>query len=422
VQNRSLSIDVRVNSLRDVLFANREKLARGIGGLLSADRVIQVACNSIRKNPQLLECTPASLFAAIAEAATYGWVCDGILGHASLVPFRNSKRNCSEVTLIPGYKGLRDLVRKSGECDVTMDSVHDGDTYEYRGRFELPKHVYGSANDRRFKPVTHAYVVGHFASGRVACFSWTAGECVAHRDRYSQNWRRKKDEDNPWHESNPAFRVMCMKTVLLDAIHRGEFPMSVESQHMASRAAEVVESSVTEGGEDLAAAILHEPQVQEAVGVIDGTVVAPGDEPPTDETGDPSPVWAFEPRFAEAKTIEHADGILADVLAEQLDDESTALAKAWHAEAVKRLAATQETVIEHDADASHPLAGVWQRMEAAQTKREVETIYMEASRIKGLSEVDAKTLYQWRGQQMARIHESRGERSNPKRQAAEVAK
>jgi hypothetical protein len=144
-------------------------------------------------------------------------------------------------------------------------------------------------------------------------------------------------------------------------------------------------------------------------------------DPPTDETGDPSPVWAFEPRFAEAKSAEAADGILADVLAEQLDDESTALAKAWHAEAVKRLSA-RETVVEHDADAQHPLAGVWQRMEAAQTKSEVERIYLEASRIKGLSDADAKTLYQWRGQQMARIHGSRGERSNPKRQAAEVAK
>jgi phage RecT family recombinase len=252
LQDKRAPIDTRVNSLRGLMLANKEKLAAGIGGLLTPDRVIQVACNSIRKNPALLDCTPASLFASIAEAATYGWVVDGIMGQASLVPFRNRKRNCMEVTLIPGYKGLRDLVRRSGEVDVTMDSVHEGDEYEYNGRFELPKHVYGSASDRRFRSVTHAYVVGHYPSGRVACFSWTAGECLAHRDRFSQNWQRNQTEDNPWHEKNASFRVMCMKTVLLDAIHRGEFPMSVESQSLANRAAEVVHVADTdEPGEQL---------------------------------------------------------------------------------------------------------------------------------------------------------------------------
>jgi len=129
-----------------------------------------------------------------------------------------------------------------------------------------------------------------------------------------------------------------------------------------------------------------------------------------------SPVWQYEQRFLESASIDAADGVLADVMAEDLDDDSVALAKSWHAEALKRLAAElqTETVVEHDADSSHPLAGVQAKMQAADTKRDIERIYMDASRIQGLSETDAKTLYAWRGQNLQRIHESRGPRSNAK--------
>lgn len=240
VQDKKAPLDNRVDSIRTLLLSAKDKIGRGIAGLLTPERAIQVACNSIRKNPQILECTPASLFGAISEAATYGWVCDGVMGQASLVPFRNNKKGCMEVTLIPGYKGLRDLVRRSGQVDISMESVHDGDTYEYRGRFELPIHKYSQDPERRFKAVTHAYVVGRFRGGNVVTFSWSVGECLAHRDRYCQSWRRVKDDkvkaaESPWHQDNPAFRVMCMKTVLLDAIHRGEFPLSVEEREVAMR-------------------------------------------------------------------------------------------------------------------------------------------------------------------------------------------
>jgi len=105
--------------------ANQDKLARGISAMLTPERCIQIACNSIRKNPFLLKCTPASLLGAISEAATYGWVIDGVTGQASLVPFKSTKlseqagRTVYEAVLVPGYKGLRDLVRRAGDCTVT---------------------------------------------------------------------------------------------------------------------------------------------------------------------------------------------------------------------------------------------------------------------------------------------------------------
>ncbi len=293
IGDRSRPLDERVGTLRDLMMKQAPKLEAAAAGTLTGERLVQVACNSIRKNPELLSCTVPSLFGAISEAATYGWVCDGILGHAYLVPFQNRQRNCKEVVLIPGYKGLRDLINRSGKCSVSIESVHEGDDYEYRGKFELPKHDYSKSPQRRFDPVTHAYVVGHFTSGRILCVSWTAGECIAHRDRYSQSWKRvagneAKAKESPWHPENPSFRVMCMKTVLLDAVHRGEFPMSVQDQQVASREiapAATVESEVSTPEFDL---------IEHDEGTVDA---APAPEPDVDIFAECSTITACDEAY-----------------------------------------------------------------------------------------------------------------------------
>lgn len=243
VMDRKQPIANRVDGLRKLMLSNKDKLTLGADKLLNPERMIQVACLSIRKNPKLLNCSIASLFGALSEAAAYGWVCDGVTGQASIVPFGE------DAVLIPGYKGLRDLVRRSGECDTVMESVHEGDEYEFRTPFELPHHVRSKDPERKFKPVIHAYVIGRFQSGAYKCFTLSVAECKAHRDHYSQGFKRvagtSKEADSPWSEKNPAFRVMCMKTVLLDAIHRGEFPMSVADAAVARRESSIaaVESS-----------------------------------------------------------------------------------------------------------------------------------------------------------------------------------
>lgn len=169
---------------------------------------------------------PSTIVAAVMQAGAYGWVCDGVTGHAYIVPFGD------KAVLMPGYKGLIDLVRRSGQCEVSIEAVHEGDDFQYLGRFKEPRHVRSSDPQRRSKPVKHAYVVAAFTSGIVKCFSWSKEECLAHRDRFSQGWRRvagnkDKEKDNPWCESHPGFWVMCCKTVLRGCINRGELPISL---------------------------------------------------------------------------------------------------------------------------------------------------------------------------------------------------
>ena len=349
VQDKKLSADVRVDSLRKLMYANKDRLARAVAGALTPDRLISVACNSIRKNPKLLDCTPASLFSAISEAGTYGWVVDGITGQASLVPFWNGQKKTFEVVLIPGYKGLRDLVRRSGEVVTTMESVHEGDTYEYNGRFDQPKHKYSDDPERRFKPVTHAYVLGRFNAGQIVSFSWTVGECIAHRNRYSQGWRRAskdgentdKAKDSPWHQGNPAFRVMCMKTVLLDAIHRGEFPLSVDDQRLAGRELDIAaQESATVDAADMSE-IIDPPAIEQDENTVDADDVDQGDAP-DDADQNASVLNGVWPQFEACKMIGEAKELHARLKTElNLSGDNLLILDNWRDDTITRIRGTR---------------------------------------------------------------------------------
>lgn len=205
---------------------NDPKRAKNFEGLIDRQSVF-LAMSYVRQNWwSLSKCTPESIFESMLQAGAYGWTCDGITGHAYIVPFKD------RATLMPGYKGLIDLVRRSGQCEVSIESVHEGDEYTYLGRFREPRHVRSKDPQRRSKPMTHAYAIAVFSSGIIKAFSWSKEECIEHRNRYSQGWRRvagspDKAKDNPWFEGHPGFPVMCMKTVLRNAINRGEVPISL---------------------------------------------------------------------------------------------------------------------------------------------------------------------------------------------------
>jgi hypothetical protein len=138
-----------------------------------------------------------------------------------------------------------------------MESVHEGDQYQYLGRFKEPLHIRSSNPNRRQMPLVAVYVLGMFKGGMVKCFSWTLEEVIAHRDAHVQNWKtevtfakkdgRPTDENNLWHERNPAFPVMAMKSVMRHAINRGEFPISVKDMRLLAQEDEPIEGHVVPG-------------------------------------------------------------------------------------------------------------------------------------------------------------------------------
>lgn len=303
--------------------------ARDKIGSIIDERSIVAAVGHMRQNPKLLECTPQSVFLGIVQAGSYGWMCDGITGHASLVPFATGKNpdgtwKPKKAVLIPGYKGLMDLVRRSGQCEPTMESVHDGDTYQYRGRFQEPMHIRSADPNRRQNRITHAYVLGVFRGGMIKCFSWTVEECLAHRDAHATNWKnaikwsKSVDElkSNLWHEANPAFPVMCMKTVMRHAINRGEFPISVKDMRLLAQEDEIEGTVLSNMSQEETAAVVEfdspagysetlHTEPQEAYTV---DAEKPEEQAPADARAG----WLKD--LAACKTVDAVDQLVADAL------------------------------------------------------------------------------------------------------------
>lgn len=102
----------------------KEQIADRLPPQLTVQRFMQIVRTNIRDVPSLTNCSPATVFGAICEAASLGLEPGSSLGEAHLVPYG---KKCQ---LIIGYRGLMDLARRTGEIKtVFADVVYKGDKF-----------------------------------------------------------------------------------------------------------------------------------------------------------------------------------------------------------------------------------------------------------------------------------------------------
>jgi len=203
-------------TVKALLEKNQDALARALPKHVSVERIMRVAIGAIAQTPALQECTPQSLFSAIVQSATLGLEPSGPLGEAYLVPFYNNKRGTREVQFIPGYRGLINLARRSG--DVTLfyaDVICENDKYKIRrGSDPVLEHEIELGD--RGDPVAY-YAVFKTKEGDSDFEVMTPDEVDGIR-------RRSKASDRgPW---KTDFEEMAKKTVIRRLAKRA--PMSVE--------------------------------------------------------------------------------------------------------------------------------------------------------------------------------------------------
>lgn len=213
----------------------RDQLAMVAAKHMNPERMMRVVANAIRTTPALQDCDPMSFLGALMHCASMGLEPNTPLGHAYLIPFKNSRKNITEVQVVIGYKGFIDLARRSGQlAAIHGDVVYSDD--------ELWSHEYGSDQHLRHKPGprkgkrlgAYCFVKLNLGDGITATGHrfMTMDEIIAHRDQHSQGWKTAvrfgKTADSPWNEKNPAFEAMAIKTVVRALANRGELPMSIE--------------------------------------------------------------------------------------------------------------------------------------------------------------------------------------------------
>ena len=109
----------------------KSQLEMAIPKHMDADRLIRIAVTVIRVNPKLLECTQESLLACLMGCAQLGLEPEPFLGQVYFVPFYDKKKGAYEAQLIPGYRGLITLARRSGEIkSLSAQVVYENDFFE----------------------------------------------------------------------------------------------------------------------------------------------------------------------------------------------------------------------------------------------------------------------------------------------------
>ena len=114
-----------VVAVREQLGARQDQLLALLGDSIPLDRFLTVALHAVNSNPDILKCDPLSIVEAIRESATLRLEPTGLLGDAYLVAYKTTAK------LMPGYRGLLKLARRSGEVDgIDAQVVYESDEFD----------------------------------------------------------------------------------------------------------------------------------------------------------------------------------------------------------------------------------------------------------------------------------------------------
>lgn len=139
--------------VRQLLEKMKSQFAFALPSILTPDRFVRVALTCINKNPKLLNCTQPSLLSCLLDCAQLGIEPDGRRAH--LIPYGNV------CTLIVDYKGIAELVRRSGEISALKAGiVYPSDEFDYLfGTNQFLKHKPNLKRDKKEKPFcVYSYV------------------------------------------------------------------------------------------------------------------------------------------------------------------------------------------------------------------------------------------------------------------------
>lgn len=207
----------------DYLAKNMKAMASVLPEHMNAERMARISLNVIRNNPLLLQCALPSLMGAVMESAKLGLE-PGLMGQSYILPYKNYKaskaagQDVYEAQFIIGYRGLIDLVRRSGQVSVLRAvAIHEKDEYEIDEGIDANIVHKPNLTEERGAPIIY-YAVAKMKDGSHSFAYMTKSEIEKHRDKYS-----KAKEFGPWKDE---FDAMAKKTVLRQLIKY--LPISVE--------------------------------------------------------------------------------------------------------------------------------------------------------------------------------------------------
>ena len=186
----------QVSNLKSIISSESMKaqFAAALPSHLSPDRFARVAITAITRTPKLQQCTQASFFKCLLDLSAMGLEPDGRRAH--ILPYGK------EATLIIDYKGLVELVRRSGDVvKIHSDVVCENDTFAH-SMGDVTEHTYDISKDRG--AVIAAYSQVTLKSGAVQSEIMSKAEIDAIKNK------SRAGRSGPWVDH---YNQMACKTV-----------------------------------------------------------------------------------------------------------------------------------------------------------------------------------------------------------------
>lgn len=206
----------RENELVKEFMVSMEKqkgqIAAALPKHMSAERMARLALTAFRTNKKLQECSMSSIMGSLMIASQLGLE-PNVNGQGYLIPYNGQ---CSFVT---GWKGLVDLVSRSGRATVWTGSVFEGDFFDYQlGDEPFCEH---KPNDGEGE-FTHVYAIGRVKDAQMPVIEvWTRAKVLRHLKKYNKVGSRHYAN-----ESEENLEMYARKVALLQVLKY--MPSSIE--------------------------------------------------------------------------------------------------------------------------------------------------------------------------------------------------
>lgn len=178
---------------------------------LTADRMCRLVLTEFSKNPNLKKCSLQSIAACVMTSSQLGLEI-GVNGQAYMIPYGNT------ATFVPGWKGLIDLVNRSGKASVWTGAVFAGDFFEWELGSD-PRVIHRPAGESDPSKMLFAYAIG-----RLKGAGYPIIECWPN-DRLKKHFAAN-NKVGQRHYGNKHWEMYARKIVLLQVLKY--LPQSVD--------------------------------------------------------------------------------------------------------------------------------------------------------------------------------------------------
>lgn len=208
---KSKQVASPASQINNYLERHKSQILAALPKHMTPERMARLAMTAFSQSPDLQKCDPKSIFASVIIASQLGLE-PGVNGQGYLIPYG---KTC---TFIPGWRGLVDLVSRSGRATVWTGAVFRGDEFDYElGTNQFIKHKPCGEDDINL--LTHVWAVGKVNGAELPVIEvWPMSKVYRHRDKWNKVGQKHYSFKHP--------EMYARKVALLQVLKY--MPMSIE--------------------------------------------------------------------------------------------------------------------------------------------------------------------------------------------------